>query len=103
MLCRGNITTANTYKRSRYRVLAELIRSSGWSVRTMPVEAGARGFVAHSFFHALRSLGFAAPECRQICKTISAVVARCSYAIWLARHTKQWPLPALVTQDAHLC
>ena len=91
-----NIEAASILKYARYADLSELIRSNSWSSKTFTIEAGARGFVARSMFHCLRQLGLSSPATIRTCKSVSAVVARCSYAIWLARNSKGWKHDALI-------
>lgn len=79
-----NINAASARKKSRYAALEDLIKSNSWSVETIPVEVGCRGFVAFSMRNCLRHLGFSHSEVSQICKCLSLVAARCSYAIYLA-------------------
>jgi hypothetical protein len=54
------------------------------------LEVGARGLVGGSTFRAFKSIGFLPSESSALCKTLSAVVARCSYAIYLAHTNSQW-------------
>jgi hypothetical protein len=36
-------------------------------------------------------LGFSSPSARSLCKSLSEIVARCSYAIYLAQSSPAWP------------
>ena len=74
----------NVRKSARYRQLEEQIRDSGWVLRTLTIEVGARGFVAHSVRHCLRLLVFSVAWTGRIVKVLSQVSARCSYTLWLA-------------------
>lgn len=85
-----NISAAAFTKSERYADLQDLIQHSGWSSRLFTVEVGARGFVGHSARHCLRSLGMSNRDCSRLTKDLSEVAARCSYALWIARHNASW-------------
>ena len=85
-----NIEAAQVYKEARYIELCSLASNNGWNTKTFPVEAGARGFVARSMNSCLRALGFTPKSASSLCKSISGIVARCSYHIWLNRLNKNW-------------
>ena len=85
-----NIQGAAIYKRSRYFNLVEELREKGWKVDLFTVEAGARGFIAQSMSRCLQKIGIAKRSIKTMCRKLSEVVARCSYAIWLARNSKSW-------------
>jgi hypothetical protein len=44
-----------------------------------------------STFRAFVTLGFTKSKAKEICKDLSSVVARCSYAIYLAHNSPVWP------------
>lgn len=85
-----NISAAASRKKARYARLEDMISKSSWCVKTITIEVGCRGFVALSTRVCLRRLGFTHSETSQICKSLSLVVARCSYAIYLARDDAQF-------------
>ena len=91
-----NMIRAITCKTARYALLVEQIKQAGWSPVLLTVEGGARGFVAKSMRSFLCRLGFTGREANMHCKTLSLVLARCSYYIFLARNTKKWHRPPLV-------
>ena len=84
------IRDAQARKESRYTLLRERIAQQGWSPCLLTIEAGARGYVARSFSACLVKLGFPSRAARSACKQVSAVVQRCSFAIYLARASKKW-------------
>lgn len=97
-----NIDASQVYKQSRYIELCSLAEDNGWKIKVIPIEAGARGFVARSMSSCLHDLGFTPRASSAICKSISGVVARCSYQIWLNRHNKNWRKGDLLSpNDAH--
>ena len=57
----------------------------------MTVEVGARGLVGSSTHRAFVTLGLSSRQANALCKRLSVVVARCSYAIYLAHNSKEWP------------
>ena len=54
------------------------------------IEVGARGYVAYSTESCFRQLGMQKRTVNSLCKSLSRVVARCSYAIYLSRNNKAW-------------
>lgn len=95
-----NIEAAQIYKEARYIELCSLASNNGWKAKTFPIEAGARGFVSRSMNICLRKLGFTPKSASSLCKSISGVVARCSYHIWLNRHNKKWRKGPLLEPNA---
>jgi hypothetical protein len=95
-----NIEAAQVYKSARYIELCSLASNNGWSSKTFPVEAGARGFVARSMNSCFRNLGFTPKSASSLCKSISGIVARCSYHIWLNRLNKHWRKGPLLKPNA---
>ena len=85
-----NIEAAQVYKESRYLELCSLASDNGWKTHSLPVEAGARGFVSRSMNVCFRKLGFTYKSASSLCKSVSGVVARCSYRIWLNHKNKNW-------------
>jgi hypothetical protein len=85
------ILAARIRKQARYhKALIPLIETTAWKVELLTIEAGARGFVSYSFRSVLRKIGFPSRTATSICKVVSEVCARCTYAIWLARDTSAW-------------
>jgi hypothetical protein len=95
-----NIEAAQIYKAARYIELCSLASNNGWNTKTFPVEAGARGFVSRSMNSCFRALGFTPKSASSLCKSISGIVARCSYHIWLNRYNKNWRKGPLLEPNA---
>ena len=80
------IEAASIRKHSRYLQLASNINNDNtklWQASVLTIEAGARGFVAHSMMVFLKKIGFSPRRARAICKNISLICANCSYTIFL--------------------
>ena len=84
------IQAAQIRKDARYRELLESIKLAGWLPDLFTIEVGARGLVGGSTFRVLMKLGLPSAEANALCKTLSAVVARCSYAVYLAHNSLVW-------------
>ena len=61
-----------------------------WKPQLLTLEVGARGLVANRTNRAFTSLGFTASQANKLCKSLSGVAARCSYAIFLGHKHKTW-------------
>ena len=59
------------------------------------------GLVASSTYRAFTGLGFKGPQANKLCKSLSVVAARCSFAIYLAHRDFIWRRPDLITPDDH--
>ena len=90
------IDAASLRKSARYEALGLAIVEAGWTAEVRPIEVGARGFVARSVLRVLRDLGLSSREVTTLCRTLATVVARCSYAIYLASSTSEWRVPDLL-------
>ena len=66
------------------------ITQKEWSPTLITLEVGARGLVGSRTFRSLQSLGLTSRQANALCKSVSEIVARCSYAIYLAHATKEW-------------
>jgi hypothetical protein len=85
------IRAAQIKKETRYfKLLQNITENTSWSPELLTIEVGARGLVAGSTFRTFVRLGFLASEANSLCKTLSTVVARCSYAIYLAHNSRVW-------------
>jgi hypothetical protein len=74
---------AQSRKDLRYAsLLQEINESKTWKASLLTLEVGARGLVNPSTFRAFVTLGFTKSKAKEICKDLSSVVARCSYAIY---------------------
>ena len=62
----------------------------GWVAGLLTVEVGARGYVAYSTERCFRQLGMQKRKVSSLSKSLSRVVARCLYAIYLSRKNKDW-------------
>ena len=60
-----------------------------WEASLFTLEIGARGLVASSSHRIFVMLGLSSSQARSLCKTLS-LVARCSYAIYLAHNSLAW-------------
>ena len=83
------ISAAVDRKKNRYDDLLRKIPSV-WKQSLLTIEVGARGFVGHSMKSCLTKLGISIRLKDKLCKTLSLVSAKCSYAIYLARSTTNW-------------
>lgn len=86
------VSAAQTRKEARYEELLEEIRTTKtWTARLLTVEVGARGLVGLSTYRAFVTLGLSSRQANALCKQLSEIVARCSYAIYLAHNSPAWP------------
>ena len=86
------VAAAQSRKEARYEDLLATIRETKmWTARLLTVEVGARGLVGSSTHRAFVTLGLSSRQANALCKRLSVVVARCSYAIYLAHNSKEWP------------
>ena len=85
------IDAAQLRKENRYAELTTDIAAQGWTAQLFTLEVGARGLIGSRTFRSFVSLGLSSPEARRLCKSLSEIVARCSYAIYLAHSTVVWP------------
>ena len=84
------ILAAQHFKEARYLPLVQLIKLSGWKPVLFTMEVGARGFVAHSFLSSLIQVGVSRSVLNKLRKSVSLLVARCSYHILQASTSKEW-------------
>ena len=82
------IEAAREYKLGRYKQLKQDIANAGWVADLFTIGVGARG--AYSTERCFRQLGMQKRTVSSLCKLLSRVVARCSYAIYLSRKNKDW-------------
>ena len=78
-------------KRAYEELLAEIRATKTWTARLLTVEVGARGLVGLSTYRAFVTLGLSSRQANALCKQLSEIVARCSYAIYLAHNSPTWP------------
>ena len=74
-----------TRKETRYFPLKCDTKDRGWNALVHTIEVGARGFVARSTPRVLKCLGRSPKQISADVKNISSLIARCTYAIYLAR------------------
>jgi hypothetical protein len=86
------ILPAQERKEARYFPLRCNIKDfqTSWSVELMTIEIGARGYVANTLPRCLKRLGCSPRQVKRVCKDISSIVARCTYAIYLSHDQKLW-------------
>ena len=94
------IEAARERKLGRYTQLKQDIEEVGWTAGLLTVEVGARGYVAYSTERCFRQLGMQKRKVSSLCKSLSRVVARCSYAIYLSRKNKDWDKNRELLADA---
>jgi hypothetical protein len=71
-------------------LLSEINDKQIWKCTLFTLEIGARGLVALSTSTILKKIGFKASEAKALCRRLSLVVARCSYAVYLAHNNLAW-------------
>ena len=85
------VEAAKSRKEVRYHELVESINlTHNWKAQLLTIEVGARGLIGGSTFRAFLKLGFSLQGARNLTKTLSTVVARCSYAVYLAHKSHAW-------------
>ena len=87
------VEPASLRKKARYNQLLADVNDdpqNPWSISLFTIEGGARGFVAHSMLSFLRKIGMAPRRAKSLCKEISSILARCSYAIFLQKDAPHW-------------
>jgi hypothetical protein len=90
------LQAAHLRKEAKYTKLLESITATNfWKPQLLTLEVGARGLVATRTYRAFTILGFTA-----LCKLLSEVAARCSFAIFLAHKHKTWIRSDLVDISA---
>src|SRR6478609_10962096 len=95
------VEAAQLRKEAKYtKLLDEITASNFWKPKLFTLEVGARGLVATRTFRAFTSLGFTRIEANKLCKSLSEVAARCSYAIYLAHKQKTWVRSDLIDLSA---
>ena len=90
LTCCAEEGVAQLRKEVRYLELVESINSRGWKAELLTLEVGARGLIANGTFRSFVKLGFPSREATTLCRLLSTVVARCSYAIYLAHNSQLW-------------
>jgi len=95
-LLEEGINAVQLRKEVRYHELVVNINENNWNAELITLEIGARGLIGINVFRAFVKLGLPPQTATILCRTLSVVVARCSYAICLAHDSKEWPHMDLV-------
>ena len=86
-----NIQTAQNFKTSKYLPLMNQISAdTNWTPLFFMIEVGVRGFVAHSVEHTFLRLGISRRILSKVCKNLSLIAARCSFAIYQSANSIHW-------------
>ena len=81
---------AHVRKEARYADLMSEIVEAKWTPTLLTLEVGARGLVGSRTYRALTKLGFTGKQAKTVCKSVSEIASRCSYAIYLAHSSLNW-------------
>ena len=82
---------AQLRKESKYSALLDNISATEvWRPLLFTVEIGARGLVGLSTHKTFVRLGFTSSQAKALCKKLSSVVVRCSYAVYQAHNNLSW-------------
>ena len=84
--------SAYELNKAKYTDLQTLCKDRGWQTWLFPVEAGCRGFPAHSVWTTLSSLGIVGRQRRAAVKALKQVAERASSCLWLKRDQENWKL-----------
>ena len=82
----SRIETQHQFKLAKYEDLSKQLQGEGYSSKIMPVEVGARGFVAASTFKLLGQLGIKGQKRKAAVKRISEVAEKSSSWLWTKRN-----------------
>ena len=98
-----NIKVAQLRKQTRYLQLMDQITSNtNWSPSLYTIEVGARGFIAHSLEQTFLRLVISRRILSKVCKCVSIIAARCSFAIYLSANSIIWDKNrSLIVLDAY--
>ena len=85
------IAAAQLRKETKYSELLGSINATNvWKASLWTLEIGARGLVGLSSHKTFVRLGFTSVQAKALCKRLSSVVVRCSYAIYQAHRNLAW-------------
>jgi hypothetical protein len=85
------LRNAQLRKETKYtKLLGEINDTCVWKASLLTLEVCARGLVGLSTHKAFVQLGLPSSQAGKLCKKLSVVVARCSYAIYLAHNNLSW-------------
>ena len=89
----SNFSDQVARKEARYnKHLIPGIMASGWRAALFTVEVGCRGFWHHTVPALLNHFGIPKRKKKTVLEEAALTALRCSYAIWLARNNKTWPI-----------
>ena len=71
-----NVEEAHERKKLKYDKLLESCRPKGWRANCIPIEVGARGFIARSLSKAFTDIGIVGARKRKALKSITEIVER---------------------------
>ena len=77
---------AHIYKTEKYASLARSLRESGYQVRVLAIELGARGFVGTSAYDLMKQLSVSGKKRTSVLKAMAEVAEKCSSWIWSRRN-----------------
>ncbi len=90
-MCEEGIDVAQLRKESKYTGLLEDINATkSWKAQLFTLEIGARGLVSSRAYNTFTKLGLTGASAKKLCKNLSTISARCSYAIYLAHNNRVW-------------
>jgi hypothetical protein len=85
------MAAAQLRKETKYSELLDSINATNvWKASLSTLEIGARGLVGLSSHKTFVRLGFTSSQARALCKRLSSVAVRCSYAIYQAHNNLAW-------------
>jgi hypothetical protein len=85
------MSAARLRKETKYtELVSEINGTKIWKASLFTLEIGARGLVGLSTHKTFVRLGFTSSQAKALCKKLSSVVARCSYAVYQAHNNLAW-------------
>ena len=85
------VFNAQLRKEAKYsELVADITATEVWKPMLFTLEVGARGLVGLSTHKTFVRLGLTSPQAKVLCKRLSSVVVRCSYAIYQAHNNLYW-------------
>jgi hypothetical protein len=91
---------AQLRKETKYTALLnEINETQVWKASLWTLEIGARGLIGLSTHKTFVRLGFTSPQAKALCKKLSTVVARCSYAVFQAHQNLAWTNTNLIVVE----
>ena len=84
------LDVAHDGKQDKYEHLVADGKARDWKVHVCCFEVGARGVIGAPTRNMFRAFGFCRPKQKQILQTLSDIARRCSYWLFISRHTPLW-------------